>query len=204
MKLVRGLFVPDQLRLMRKDGRSDREWLQSLRAAGDTSALRWAVERLVADPSLRNREAVVQVLHEGRFEDLQRVREGMVRETLLDVVGDWIERDGVADPSLYLLLAIEEVRSNDLDAARAALRVVEDADVVDADLLIRAAALREALGNTVDRRRAVDLLARAEEVSSVSPEAAGLIAIRHWSALRPERAQEVWPRPPRRIPTTSS
>ena len=45
----------------------------------------------------------------------------------------------------------------------------------------------EALGNTVDRRQAMDF-SRGEEVSSVSPEAAGLIAIRHWSALRPERA----------------
>ena len=191
VKLVRGLFVPDQLQLMRKGGRSDREWLQSLRMAGDTSALRWAVERLVADPNLRNREAVIQILHEGRFEDLQRVREGMVRETLLDVVGDWIAQGEAFDPSLHLLLAVEEIRVNDLDSARAALRVVEAADVVDADLLIRAAALREALGNPTDRRRAEELLARAEEVPSVSPEAAGLIAIRHWSALRPEKALDV-------------
>ena len=191
VKLVRGLFVPDQLQLMRKGGRSDREWLQSLRMAGDTSALRWAVERLVADPNLRNREAVVQVLYEGRFEDLQRVREGIVRETLLNIVGDWIAQGEASDPSLHLLLAVEEIRVNDLDSARAALRVVEAADVADADLLIRAAALREALGNPTDRRRAEELLARAEEVSSVSPEAAGLIAIRHWSALRPEEARDV-------------
>ena len=189
VKWVRGLFLPDQLVLTRKDGRDDREWLYALREAGDASALRWALEMSIADEGLRNRESIVRVLKEGRFEELQQIREGEIGESTLDIVEDWLAEGNPADPSLHFLLAVERVRSNDFAGARDALRVVEASDGVDADLLIRAANLREALGSEADRIEAADLLARAESATSISPTAASVIAMRHWSAVRPEDAQ---------------
>lgn len=191
IRRMRGMFIPDRIALTRKAGRTDREWLSGLREARDESALRWALERLAIENSLARRESVLGVLRDGRSEEQQRLREGTPGESTLDVAVAWRQGDLEADPQADLLVAIELLRQGEIDAARDAMDTAESANMDDADLLLRAVALREVLKTNEDQRRAGELLRRAEEIGIVSPQAAAQIAIRHWSVGRLGQAASV-------------
>lgn len=192
IKKIRGEYLPDSSDLIVRGDRTDVSWLQALRDAEARAALRWALERLVLDPSnLDRREQVLGILREGGSEDLQLMRDGALRESTMDLVRAWATDSGADDPMPRLLLALEHLRRNEVDEARIAIDDAEAIGITDPALLLRAVTIREALQTPDDLVKARSLLQRAEEAAMSSPAVAMNIAIRHWNAGRTDDAFRV-------------
>ncbi len=192
IKKVRGEYLPESTDLIVRGDRTDAAWLQALRDADSQVALRWALERLAVQPQdIDRREQVLDVLREGGSEDLQLLRDGALRETTMDLVTAWVAEARLDDPMPRLVLAIEHLRRNELDDARAAVDAVEAIGMQDPLLLLRAVSIREALQTPDDQALARNLLEQAEQAVRSNPSAAMNIAIRHWNTGRSDDAFRV-------------
>ena len=185
---VRGSFLPRRWELFaRGPWESDAAWLQAIRNdetdSEDPPALRWALERMILDETeMRRREDVLRVIRAGGSSDVQRLQLVPIadREETIDVARIWAESGPDDDAMLHLVLAGEALRSDDPEAARKAIEIVEDRLGNQADFILQAAEVRTSLGGRENLDKAEALIKRAQGLAAEDTEAATMLAARAW------------------------
>ena len=187
-----GDYLPADPGLVVCGDRTDAEWRDVLRDAGDDSALRWAVELLSLDPTNVTRMGmVVGLLAVGESVALQQLRWGETIETTDQLLDRWADVIPSRRQAVMVLKAQEYLRNQDFEAARGTLRNMDSDAEADPAVLAGAASMLYALGGAEDQARASELLSKAESMVSDDPVALVGIARQYWMSGRSLEASDL-------------
>ena len=153
-------YLPKSADLVIRGDSSDEEWLERMSEAGDSSALKWALEEVVRNPvNLESRAEVLEDLRKGNSEELQSFLLGEVRERPVDVAKAWSLETSSENVVGKILLAEELIRLNRLPEAQELLSIAVNIEEKGASSLLRLIMLLDWLGpdrNASDLKRAID------------------------------------------------
>lgn len=187
-----GDYLPADPGLVVCGDKTDVEWRDVLRDAGDDSALRWAVELLSLDPTSVSRMGMVaDLLTVGESVALQQLRLGETIETTDQLLDRWAEVIPSRRQAVMVLKARGYLRDQDLEAARGTLQKMDSDAEDDPAVLAGAASMLYALGGADDQARASELLSKAESMVSDDPAALVGIARQYWMSGRSRDASNL-------------
>ena len=183
--------------------RTTEEWVADLQAAGDESALRWTLEKLVADTdsvSISNLSNLFQVLNAGKSSGKQLAQLGRIKESAIDLLQAW-KADGTLDEKTADLFVVREnLRENKLQEAISLLQQIDFDGVDNPEVLLLGANLYDSFNLDESRQRSIELLAKADESVGDRPEMMLQIAIRNWNDGRSAKCFELLDRARKAMP----
>jgi tetratricopeptide (TPR) repeat protein len=191
IKQSTGDYLPTKLTNLVRGDRTTVQWLEALRADGDSSALRWALEKNVIEPdSLEGLVGLIEALRKGESVERQLLV-GVEAERIELVLLALAEETPTLRNAIQIFIAEQSLRDRDVPRARGILDEIDWTTITDARILLFAAKIREVMGTPADLKKAQDLLAAAGQFALQAPDLIVQVAIRYWNSGRSDDASEL-------------